>query len=391
MSEPTAAPPSPAQPPEGDYIRFDLSQRIEHVILLLTFTTLAITGLAQKFATEPLSESIIRILGGIELTRRIHRLAAIILMAESIYHIVAVLYRIIVRRSRLTMFPVFEDFRHLLQDVLFYLGRRKRKAHLGRFGYAEKVEYLAVVWGTVIMAITGFMMWNPIATARLVPGEFIPAAKAAHGAEAILAVLAILLWHFYHVHIRHLNRSIFTGRLTREEMQHEHPAELAAIDSGGADPLPPQALIRRRQRVFFPIAAVFSAALLFAVYRFVTFEETAITTIPPAETAPIFLPQTPTPLPSPAPSALTRWAGDIENLLAERCGACHGPAAMGGLELSSYAGALRGGNRGPAVVPGDPDASILVQIQEPGGHPGQLTETEIAGIIAWIRAGAPER
>jgi hypothetical protein len=253
------------------------------------------------------------------------------------------------------------------------------------------VEYLAVVWGTVIMAITGFMMWNPIATARLLPGEFIPAAKAAHGAEAILAVLAILLWHFYHVHIRHLNRSMFTGRLTREEMQHEHPAELAAIEAGQAEAHPSPAVIRRRRRVFLPVSAILSAALLFAVIRFVTFEETAITTIPPAETAPIFLPQTPTPLPSPAPSELTHWAGDIEDLLAERCGACHGPAAMGGLDLSSYAGALRGGGRGPAIVPGDPEDSVLVQIQQSGDHPGRLTEIELAGIIAWIQAGAPER
>jgi cytochrome b subunit of formate dehydrogenase len=368
-----------------------VSQRIEHAVLLVAFTTLAVTGLVQKFATAPVSEDVIRLLGGIEAARRIHRLAAIGLMAESIYHIVGVLYRIVVRGSRLTMLPVIEDFRHLLQDVLFNLGKRRRRAYVGRYGYAEKVEYLAVVWGTVIMAITGFMMWNPIATARLLPGEFIPAAKAAHGAEAILAVLAILLWHFYHVHIRHLNRSMFTGRLTREEMQHEHPAELAAIEAGQAGRLPPPAVMRRRRRVFLPASAVFSAALLFAVIRFVTFEETAITTIPPAETAPIFLPQTPTPLPSPAPSMLTRWSGDIDDLLAERCGACHGPAAMGGLDLSSYDGALRGGRSGPAIVPGDPEASVLVQTQGSGAHPGQLTETELAGMIAWIQAGAPER
>ncbi len=391
MPESTAAPPAPASPPERVYTRFDVSQRVEHAVLLITFTTLAITGLAQKFAMAPLSEAVIRVLGGIEVARRIHRLAAIVLMAESIYHIVVVLYRIIVRRSRLNMLPVLEDFKHLLQDVLFNLGRRKRGAYLGRYGYAEKVEYLAVVWGTVIMAITGFMMWNPIATTRLLPGEFIPAAKAAHGAEAILAVLAILLWHFYNVHLRHFNRSMFTGRLSREEMSHEHPAELASIEAGQAEAAPPPELVRRRRRAFIPVSAVVSAAMLFAVYRFVTFEETAIQTIPPGETAPIFLPQTPTPLPSPAASGLTRWTGDIADLLAERCGACHGPAAMGGLELSSYASALRGGGRGAAIVPGDPEASILVQMQEPGGHPGQLTQAELAGIIAWIQAGAPER
>ncbi len=61
-----------------------------------------------------------------------------------------------------------------------------------------------------------------------------PAAKAAHGGEAVLAVLAIIIWHFYHVHIKHLNQSMFTGKLSQEEMEHEHPAELAQIEAGAA-------------------------------------------------------------------------------------------------------------------------------------------------------------
>jgi len=137
-------------------------------------------------------------------------------MVVSIYHVVAVLYRVFVLRTPLTMLPLVEDFVHLYHDILYYLGLRKRKAYYGRYNYAEKVEYLAVVWGTLIMGITGFMMWNPISTARWLPGQAIPAAKAAHGAEAILAVLAILLWHFYHVHLRHFNKSMFSGKLSRD-------------------------------------------------------------------------------------------------------------------------------------------------------------------------------
>ena len=82
-----------------------------------------------------------------------------------------------------------------------------------RYTFGEKVEYWSVVWGTVIMAVTGFMMWNPISTLRFLPGEAIPAAKAAHGGEAVLAVLAIIIWHFYHVHIKTFNKSMFTGKL----------------------------------------------------------------------------------------------------------------------------------------------------------------------------------
>ena len=407
-------PDTAASAPEGKpavYTRFNRWQRIEHAILIASFTTLAVTGLPQKFAGAPISQTIVAIFGGIEAIRVIHRIAAIVLMAQSIYHVVAVLYRVLVRRASLSMFPVLDDFKHLFQDVLFYLGLRKRKGYYGRYSYAEKAEYLAVVWGTLIMIITGFMMWNPIATAQVLPGEIIPAAKVAHGGEAVLAVLAIILWHFYNVHIKHLNKSMFTGKLTREEMKHEHPAELALIDAGKAGGATPPETQRRRQRVFVPIATVLSVALGFGLIRFVTFEQTAIETVPRGEAVRAFVPFTPTPSPTPSPTlpptatptpapvtptpaggavAVEAWNGGIDQLIAARCAACHVNAALGELSLKTYADALKGGKSGPAVVPGDPGASMLVQIQSKGGHAGQLSEDELARVIAWIQAGAPE-
>lgn len=380
----------------GEFVRFALAQRVEHAVLLVTFTTLGLTGLVQKYAAATISDWLIAAMGGIETTRLIHRTAAVVLLIEATFHLLSALYRIFVLRTPVTMLPVVEDFKHLYQDVMFYIGRRPRKAVYGRYSYAEKVEYLAVVWGTVIMAITGFMMWNPLAATRWLSGEAIPAAKAAHGGEAVLAVLAIILWHFYQVHIRHLNKSMFTGRLTREEMQDEHPAELAGLEGQPlASPAPE--IVRRRQRVYFPVAALLAVGAGFGIFKFTTFEVSAVGNIPQAETAPIFVPQTPTPTVPPLPSAtpaastgVTSWDGGVGTLLADRCGACHGAAGMSGLKLTSYADALKGGSRGPAIVPGQPDASVLVQIQTAGNHPGQLTEAELASIVQWITAGAPE-
>lgn len=386
-----------AQEIEKRYTRFDLSQRIEHFILLISFSLLGITGLAQKYATTQIGEGVLAFFGGIESSRYIHHVSAIILMAVSVYHIIAVLYRVIVLRVNLSMLPVLQDFLHLYQDILYYLGRRKRKAFYGRYSYAEKVEYLAVVWGTIIMAITGFMMWNPISTARWLPGEAIPAAKTAHGGEALLAVLAIILWHFYHVHIRHLNKSMFTGELTEEEMKDEHPAELMQIKSGEAGKRPPVEEIRNREKYFFPAAAILTLAFSFGLFKFVTFEQTAITTnLNRGETAPIFVPFTPTPSPLPPPTATpgglaaSSWNGGISQILNDQCGTCHVQIASGGLSLATYQDALKGGSRGPAIVPGDSQASVLVQIQSAGGHPGQLSQQELDAIIQWIEAGAPE-
>jgi len=382
------------------YIRFNFSHRIAHLILLVSFTTLGLTGLPQKYASSPLGGILIRIFGGIETIRQIHHFAAIVLALVSIYHILAVLYRIYVLRVSLSMMPVLEDFKHLYQDISYYLGRRIKKAYYGRYNYAEKVEYFAVVWGTIIMGITGFLMWNPIASARLFPGEYIPAAKAAHGGEALLAVLAIIIWHFYHVHLRHFNKSMFTGSLTHQEMEHEHPAELAQIEAGASSLPPSPELLLKRKRIYFPLAATLAATMALGAYFFFSYEETAIATVPRGETVEVFSPITPTPRPTPttiptsAPGQGVNplsWAGSFEELFRNRCSNCHGLTNVGGLSLSSYADALKGGKSGPAILPGDPDASVLIQIQSKGNHPGQLTIDELNQVIDWVKAGAPEK
>jgi cytochrome b subunit of formate dehydrogenase/mono/diheme cytochrome c family protein len=389
--------PSPAE--EKFYIRFDKYQRAEHLIFLVAFSILGITGLVQKYSQSLISQSTIRALGGIEGTRQIHHVAAVVLMIVSIYHILAVLYKVFVLRTPWSMAPVIEDFKHLYTDVMYYLGFRKHRAYYGRYTYGEKVEYLAVVWGTIVMAMTGFLMWNPVVTTRLLPGEFVPAAKAAHGGEALLAVLAIIIWHFYHVHIKHFNKSMFTGKISEAEMAEEHPAELAEIKAGKEREIPPDVL-RKRRRIFFPIAAVLALVFGVGLVLFVTIETTAIETVPPGESAAAFLPQTPTPVPTiiatvtptaGADVALDSWDGTYSGLFRNRCSTCHGMTKVGGLSLATYQDALAGGKSGPAIVPGNAEKSQIVLVQREGGHPGQLTDAELQAVIAWIESGAPEK
>ncbi len=113
----------------------------------------------------------------------------------------------------------------------------------------------------------------------MLPGAWIPAAKAAHGAEAVLAVLSIITWHMYNVHIKMLNKSMFTGKLTREQMEEEHGEELKEIEEGRMWPVPPPEVIKKRRRVFMPYAVVMSILLVAGLIYFVTFEESAISTV----------------------------------------------------------------------------------------------------------------
>jgi cytochrome b subunit of formate dehydrogenase len=178
------------------------------------------------------------------------------------------------------MLPRYRDVVDAWQAVRYNVGRAAARPRMDRFTWEEKLEYWSLIWGTIVMIVTGFMLWNPVATARFLPGEFIPAAQVVHGGEALLAILAVLVWHFYSVHLRQFNRSMFTGHMSEAEMEHEHPLELERIKAGGAERATDPVVLARRQRLFLPVAVVLAALLLAGIYWFVTFEQTAITTLP---------------------------------------------------------------------------------------------------------------
>jgi len=400
----------------NSYQRFPLARRIEHLAMLLSFTTLALTGLPQKFPTASLSVAFVNLIGGIESLRVIHHTAAIVMMLGTVWHLIVFGYMSYVRRTRLSMLPSLQDARDGIQALLYNLGFAKTFPQMGRYTFEEKMEYWAFVWGTAVMVVTGFMMWNPLTTVKLLPGEFIPAAKAAHGGEAVLAVLAIIIWHMYGVHIKSSNKSMFTGKMSEQDMLHEHPLELADIKAGIAErPVEPVAL-RKRQQVYLPIAAVITIVMLGGLYGFVNAEKTALTTterqIP---TIVVYVPQTstpaptqtptslptasPTPLPTEpgtdsTPSAVTSsltWDNAIGAIFQTQCSACHGSNATAGLNLTTYADAMQGGKSGAVILPGDGATSLLVIVQQSGGHLGQLTPEELAQVIEWINADALEK
>jgi cytochrome b subunit of formate dehydrogenase/mono/diheme cytochrome c family protein len=379
------------------YNRFHWTRRIEHALLLTTFTMLGITGLPQKFSTAGWAQALIGFFGGIETTRLIHHIFAIVIMLLAVYHIVDIGYQIFVKRTRLSMLPGIQDVKDAWHAFIFNLGFTKKRPQMGRYTFEEKAEYWALIWGIVIMGITGFMMWNPITTARLLPGEIIPAAKAAHGGEALLAVMAIVVWHMYGVHLKRFNKAMFTGKQTEEEMLHEHPLELADIKAGIAErPVDPKTL-RKRKTIYYPVAGVLAGAMLFGIYGFIGGEKTAITTVLPiSNPVPIYVPQTPTPIPtsnaSPIPVGSLTWDASIGAIFQSRCSLCHGDTlATNGLSFATYADAMRGATDGPVIVPGDTANSKLVVVQSAGGHPGQLNSDELAAVKNWINAGAIEK
>jgi len=387
------------------YQRFPIWRRIEHFAMLLSFTLLALTGLPQKFSQSGVSVAIADIFGGIENLRMVHHTAAIVMMLGTVWHLAVFGYLAYVRHTRLSMIPSLQDLKDGIQAVLYNLGFAKSFPQMGRYTFEEKMEYWAFVWGTAVMVITGFMMWNPLSTIKFLPGEFIPAAKAAHGGEATLAVLAIIVWHMYGVHIKRFNKSMFTGQMSEQDMLHEHPLELADIKAGIAErPLDPVA-VAKRQRIYLPVSAIISILLVAGLYGFVNAEQTALTTterqIPTIE---VYVPftatpaptQTQTPLPSELkptqlpPGFILTWDNSIGVLFDAKCALCHDEGATAGLNLMTYADAMKGGDSGVLIIPGDAANSLLV-IKQQAKHPGQFSAEELTTIIEWINSGALEK
>jgi formate dehydrogenase subunit gamma len=218
---------------EGEYIkRFSLFRIIEHQAGIITFTILVVTGLSQKFHDSSLAEWVIMNLGGIDKTRLIHRFTGLVFAALTIVHVLAACYGVMFRKWVPSMVINLKDFTDAIDNLKYYFGITDMPARCGRYDYKQKFEYWGVVVGGLLMIATGLTLWFPTKVFKLIPilpGQIIPAAKAAHTNEAMLAFLVIVIWHIYNSvfspEIFPLDTSIFTGRLSKERMKHEHPLE----------------------------------------------------------------------------------------------------------------------------------------------------------------------
>jgi cytochrome b subunit of formate dehydrogenase len=147
-----------------------------------------------------------------------------------LHHLVVVGGELLFARSKPTaMFPRLQDVRDALRQVAHLVGIDVEKPRFGRYDFRHKLEYWSVVWGILLMGVTGSILLFPVAATTFLPGAAVTASRVAHSYEALLAFLAIVSWHLYNTHLAAeafpLNTSIFTGRISEEKMREEHPLE----------------------------------------------------------------------------------------------------------------------------------------------------------------------
>src|SRR5687768_12098853 len=121
--------------PTHTYVRFPLARRIEHSVMMLSFITLGLTGLPQKFPSAPISIAFVNLLGGIESLRTIHHFAAIVMMLGTAWHILVFGYLSYVRRTRLSMLPSLQDMKDGWQALMYNIGRAKTYPQMGRYTF----------------------------------------------------------------------------------------------------------------------------------------------------------------------------------------------------------------------------------------------------------------
>ncbi len=269
-----------AEPGEKLYRRFNRYERLQHLLMLLSFFTLAITGMALKFSYMGWAQGISSILGGFQRMGTLHRFSAVILFGVFVAHLVYIARRKVdtgstwkeMLRGPNSILFTKTDAVQFWQSLKWFAGKGPRPQY-GRWTYWEKFDYMAVFWGVFVIGMTGLILWFPVFFTRFIPGWFVNVATIIHSDEALLAVGFIFTIHFFNTHFRPdkfpMDEVIFTGRVPLKELQYDKPEEYEAMVKSGrleehmVDPFPKGAI--KGFRIFGFFALFVGLALIAAI------------------------------------------------------------------------------------------------------------------------------
>jgi cytochrome b subunit of formate dehydrogenase len=212
-----------------------VNERLQHGTLVLSFVALVITGFMLQFPEAWWVMHIRNRIGHLfEWRSIIHRVAGVILVAAGVWHFG---YLAVTARGRQLfrdLLPRVSDIGDALGILRYNLGLSPTKPKFDRFSYIEKTEYWAMMWGSIVMGVTGALLWFENTSIRLFTNLGYDVSRTVHLYEAVLATLAIIVWHFYFVifnpDIYPMNLSWLTGWMSGKEMLEDHALELERLE-----------------------------------------------------------------------------------------------------------------------------------------------------------------
>ena len=229
--------------PAGPYVRrFSPVERATHIVVIVSFMLLALTGLPLLYAETGWARWLIDAFGGVRSAHVIHLVNAAITFGYFLFHLCWLAWRVLVRKQRFGIFdpdslvPRWRDIVDIGRNFrwFFYLGARPQ---LDRWTYWEKFDYWAVFWGVAIIGLSGLLLAIPVLATRVLPGISLNVALVVHGEEALLATGFIFIFHFFHNHLRPENFpidvTVFTGRVSLERFKEERPLQYERLVSEG--------------------------------------------------------------------------------------------------------------------------------------------------------------
>ncbi len=223
-------------------LRMNLWFRVAHWGIMASFPTLVYTGFALKYPQIWWSKPVLLWESGVGVRGGLHRAAAIVMILATLYHFVHLALKKRDRAFLWAMIPTIKDATDMLHVFRYNLGLTKQEPQFAKFNYAEKMEYWAFMWGTVVMALSGFLLWFNNFTLRHFPKWVADAATAVHWYEALLATFSILIWHFYLVifdpMVYPMDTAWLNGKIPADHYRHSRPEYFRTLKRAGLVELP---------------------------------------------------------------------------------------------------------------------------------------------------------
>ena len=245
--------------------RFTRLNRILHILMIISFLTLALTGMSLKFSYSGWAVVLSKFFGGFESAGYLHRFAAVVMIGVFLTH----LYDLTkIKMKEFGSWIKFlsgdnsmvfnkKDLADFIGSLKWFLGKGERPEY-GRWTYWEKFDYFAVFWGMIVIGSTGLTLWFPELFTRVFPGWFLNVATIIHSDEALLATGFIFTVHFFNTHLRPekfpMDIVIFSGRIPLEEFKLDRPDEYKKLVESGelekhlVEPYPP--IVIKAMKIF---------------------------------------------------------------------------------------------------------------------------------------------